>query len=366
MVQEADERAIADILAQYTHIAESILDVDGRLVLARQEHVLPNGRRSDLVYLAGDSLVVVELKVNEATIENAVQIADYADIYERDIIPKEFPGSSLKPVLLAPSIPQKVADKCRGSSIEPVEFDIERVLDQFSNTAYADFDRFMLEGAVTGVSSLHLINGIIQYIGNQKQDVSVSELSENYDSIGHGEIPDEDNRRVRVNRFLRIGRQLDLLTESEHTLTDRGEQYYEAITSENLWSVTNQQADAVTDLLYNQPFYSDLTFSIVALLETLFELSKNSRPVVRRDILDWYTGIVGKRGVWEADRTITPVVRWTGNYAEELGLIRRVGRGDTQTHYITPEGFKLLASVQIQKGHEMVRSLGFFNRISVE
>ncbi|SFT08884.1 hypothetical protein SAMN04488556_0061 [Halostagnicola kamekurae] len=82
-------------------------------------------------------------------------------------------------------------------------------------------------------------------------------------------------------------------------LTDRGEEYVAGGDYEmQPWNVTASQADTLIDLLYEKPFYFDLTYNLVALLDSVFELSKNSHPVPRDQIEDWYTSKVGKRDNW--------------------------------------------------------------------
>ncbi|OVE82971.1 hypothetical protein B2G88_18465 [Natronolimnobius baerhuensis] len=135
-------------------------------------------------------------------------------------------------------------------------------------------------------------------------------------------------------------------------LTERGEEYVAGGDYENQpWNVTADQADTLIDLLYEKPFHSDLTYSLVALLESVFELSKNSHPVPRDQVEDWYASKVGKRDSW-GERTRTDVVRWLSTYLDELGLLSRVDR----QFYITPEGFQLISYVMIDKGKAMIRS----------
>lgn len=63
-----------------------------------------------------------------------------------------------------------------------------------------------------------------------------------------------------------------------------------------------EQADILVELLYEEPFASDLIYSLVALLQSVFELSKNSYPVPRDRIKDWYANKVENVRVGATER----------------------------------------------------------------
>lgn len=105
----ASERAIEDILVQSPHILASILGIDpGVLVPAARQESLPSGR-SDLVFLAGNAVLLIELKVTDATADHVAQLAGYAaDYRDPDTRPAFAVDRNLRPILLAPTIPTPV------------------------------------------------------------------------------------------------------------------------------------------------------------------------------------------------------------------------------------------------------------------
>lgn len=349
-VASAREKTVEDILARYPHIAESVLDVDhGSLVLVNRQESLPTGR-SDLVFLSGSDLWIIELKVEPGTTEHVDQVQRYVDVYE-DYVADSSAADTVVPVLLAPRIPTAVADQCRANDIQSVEYDIDHVLDQFQSQMFAGLESFNLTIGLNSVASLSLIHGLIHYLGEADTAVPLSETTDHYDIIGKEE---STNPAERIDRFKRSGARLNLITEKSGgmVLTERGRTYYDALDPDRLWQVTDPQAEVVIDLLYQEPFFSDLTYSLVTLLEAVFELSKNTHPVQRADLRDWYAVKIGKQNAWTAERTRTDAVRWFGSTLDELGL---VSKQDTR-YYLTPGGIDLLSYFNIDKGKEMIRA----------
>lgn len=348
----ASEKAIEDILAQSPHILAPLLDIDpAALVPVARQQFLPGGR-TDLVYLAGNAVILIELKVEKATVNHVAQLAGYVDTYSDDATKPAFATDrELRPVLLAPEIPSDIRDECKDEGFDPIEYDLEAVLDEYQETLFADLAQFQVEGAVTSVARLGLMNEFLAYLAESSQPVTVDAVAQQYGTIGKGQ---SESPESRVRNFRKTATGLDLV----HTvgagmvLTERGERYVESGDREQQpWQVTVMQAERIVDLLYEDPFYSNLTYSLVALVDSVYELSKNTHPVPRNRLEDWYASKVGKAVDWN-DRTRTDVVRWIGAFLEELGLVSVL----EHQFYLTPEGFSLLSHVAIDEGKAMIRS----------
>lgn len=350
--QTASERAIEDIFAQSPQLIADTFDfLDRSPRLVDRQQTLPSGR-ADLVYLAEDKVVIIELKVVTATADHVTQIEGYKDDYENEVPGTEFATDRpIIPVLLAPEVPSQIQTECQSSGIVAQEYDIGSVLDSFQQSLFSNLAQFQVTGAVTSVAGLGLLHGYLEYLYEARTSVTLSEAASAYDQIGKGT---SSAKRSRVSNFRQTAQNLNLVssTNDGEILTARGERYVEAGDREDAyWQVTADQADLIIDLLYDEPFTSDLTFSIMALLETVFELSKNTHPVPRDRIKDWYASKVGKRENWGA-RTRTDVVQWLGTYLDELGLLIIID----QDFYLTPKGFNLLAYFAIDEGKAMLRS----------
>lgn len=354
MATEASERAVADILAQFPAITEELIDPDGALVFARQEHVLPTGRRSDLLFFSGNELYLIELKIREARHEDVAQVESYIETYESEIIPAEYPGNELRPVLLAPSIPDAVNDECEHNGIEPVVYNVEDVLHQFNSKMFSQFEQHRLSIPSSGVRYLHYINGVVDYIASaNNRSVSTDELVRNYDRVTKG---DSSNKRNRITTLLRLARRFNLVEAATNALTERGEEFAAQIDEQNPWEITDQQAAVLLDLLHDQPYATAATYGIVTYLEAVFELSKNSHPVKRGDLIEWHAELLGNRERSQTQKK--NVLVWTSNYAEELGLVRKFGRGAEEDHYLLPRAVPLLTSSRINSGLDMNKTFG--------
>lgn len=348
----ASEQAIEDILAQSPEILAPLLNADQEaLVQVARQQSIPAGR-TDLVYLAGDEVVLIELKAVKATSDHVEQLASYVPFYrDKSTQPAFAKDRPLRAILLAPSITPRIRDQCQANELEAIEYELDTVLDQYQETLFGTLTQFQVSGMVTSVASLSLLNGYLRFLGASDDPVAVEEAAAEYDQIGKG---NSTSPASRVQKFRRAARGLGLIQVSEQgaQLTELGESYVSAGDYEDRpWKMTVEQAEPLIENLYEKPFYSDLTYSLVALLETVFELAKNSHPVHRTQIEDWYASKVGKEVDW-GERTRADVVRWLGAYLDELGLISQV----EQRYYMTPEGFTLLSYVQIEEGTEMIRS----------
>jgi len=352
VTESPSEKAIEDILARNPDITEEVLGIDtGRLVLVDRQEVLPTGR-SDLVFRHGNDLLLIELKVEPLEEDHVEQIEDYVPHYQEKIETGEIIDvESVRPILVAPSMSNAFSRGDVADDVEVVLFSIPDTLATFQDSVFSNLRNFEAAGSQTGVNHLSLVNGLIEFIGESDKPVTVQDCAENYDKIGKGKTK---HPRNRVRKFLRITSALGLTQEAsnELLLTDRGAEYYESM-DETVWKITQEQADIVINQLYSSPFSNKISFSLVALLDAIFEVSKNTHPVPRDDLQDYYAVRVGKAADW-SNSSRRDAVKWLGNYLEELGLIKEVD----QKYYLLPEGLRLISYFQIEKGKEMIRSIG--------
>lgn len=375
--RSASEKAIEDVLAKFPSIAESTLGYEqGSLTyLARQQEV--DVGRTDLLYLTGDELVLVELKAVPAISEHIEQLEKYAEHYRESVIGKRYPAvTNLTPVLLAPRISQSISDTCEEKGIIPVEFDVGDVFQKFRNQLFTDNPMFDKQPISTGVASLHFINGLIEYLGKEEKPRTKIDCVSNLDKIA--KRPNWNHPEDRMAQFIRLGIRLNLIqrvgkppiSQIDHLrlyksdkliLTERGQRFFNALpeSPENVPPLSVEQADILVELLYERPFYSDVTAGIVVFLDTIYDLSRATNRVPSEALEKWYPRKAGKNWTGRSPRSM---VNWYGNYTEELGLISKVnvddGRGNGDYHYLTPEGAKMLSYLQVEIGKEMIRSQG--------
>lgn len=366
--QEASERAVEDVLAKYLTIAEEILNCppDSLKLLERQQSI-PDGR-IDLLYSAGDELILVELKITRASESHISQIERYKEYYESTVIGDRYPsGYNLTPVLLTPDIPKKIEIECDSRGVSAIEYSIEEVFSSYEAQYLSSVEAFELKPVATSVDSIHLINGLVRYLGNASGPKTVEDCVEDRTEIAKQSGWNRPRNRmgqlvrlaVRLNLIYLAGkrkpfsgaRNLRVTSSDELLLTERGISYLDEMNTDGpkVPNLTVEQAEIITELLYERPFYSKVTVGLVVLLDTIFDLARATERVTTDDLVEWFPKKAGKQ--WN-ERSSRDLVRWYGNYLDELGLVSKVKDG----HYLTPEGINLLSYLYIEIGKEMIRS----------
>ena len=373
--RNASEKAIEDVLAKYPKITESVLDYqqDSLTFLARQQSVKVG--RTDLLFLSGDELLLIELKAEPATQAHVEQLEEYRDHYEQVVIGKKYPSASnLVPILLSPEISNRIRSACSKRGLKAVEFNVGDVLQQFENQLFTGHAMFENKPVSTGVASLHLISGLIGYLGESDVPKTKNDCVDNLKRIA--KRPGWNHPDDRMGQFIRLGIRLNLIQQvgkpplpqvsrlrvsqdDKLLLTERGQTYYEELPDgpERVPTLSVSQADVITDLLYERPFYSDVTSGMVVFLDTVYDLSRSSDRVSSDALEEWYPKKSGRS--WSG-KSPSSLVEWYGNYLDEIGLIGKVnltGEGnDGYYHHLTPEGAKMLSYLQVDIGKEMIRA----------
>ena len=373
--RNASEKAIEDVLAKYPGITESVLDYQPNSLtfLARQQSVEVG--RTDLLFLSGDELLLIELKAEAATEAHVDQLDKYRDHYEQVVIGEKYPSASqLVPILLAPEIPDRIHSLCDERTLEAVEFDIGDVLQRFENQLFTGHAMFENKPVSTGVASLQLINGLIRFLGKSDKPKTKNDCVDNLNRIA--KRPSWNHPDDRMGQFIRLGIRLNLIQQvgrpplpqvdqlrvyqtDKLLLTERGQTYYEEMPDgpERVPPLTVSQANIITELLYERPFYSDVTTGMVVFLDTVYDLSRSSDRVSSESLEEWYPKKSGRS--WKGESP-SSLVEWYGNYLDEIGLISKVSLTGGETsgyyHHLTPEGAKMLSYLQVDIGKEMIRA----------
>lgn len=373
--RNASEKAIEDVLAKYPGITESVLDYQPNSLtfLARQQSVKVG--RTDLIFLSGDELLLIELKAEPATEAHVDQLEEYRGHYEQVVIGEKYPSASeLVPILLAPEISDHIRSVCDKRGLRAVDFDVEDVLQQFENQLFTGHAMFENKPVSTGVASLHLTNGLIKFLGETDEPKTKDDCVDNLVQIAKRpgwNYPDD-----RMGQFIRLGIRLNLIQQvgkpplpqvnrlrvfqdDKLLLTERGQTYYEEMPDgpERVPQLSVSQADVITELLYERPFYSDVTTGMVVFLDTVYDLSRSSDRVSSAALEEWYPKKSGRS--WRG-KSPSSLVEWYGNYLDEIGLISKVSlTGEDRNgyyHHLTPEGAKMLSYLQVDIGKEMIRA----------
>jgi len=182
--RNASEKAIENVLAKYPNITESVLDYqpDSLTFLTRQQSVEVG--RIDLLFLSGDELLLIELKAESATQAHVEQLEEYRNHYEQVVIGEKYPSASkLVSILLAPQISDRIRSACTERGLKAIEFNTGEVLQQFENQLFTGHAMFENKPVATSVASLHLISGLIGFLGESTEPKTKDDCVDNLEQI---------------------------------------------------------------------------------------------------------------------------------------------------------------------------------------
>jgi len=94
--EAANEYAIEEVLSRFPHITERVLDLEeGSLTLANRQQSLPSGR-SDLVFLSGSDVYLLELKAVPAKITHLDKLSGTSTTTDNQIPCSKTPKRSFQ------------------------------------------------------------------------------------------------------------------------------------------------------------------------------------------------------------------------------------------------------------------------------
>jgi hypothetical protein len=336
------ESQVEDILATYTDLAQRILGTpEPTRLLARQMDV-PSGRL-DLLYVSGQQLLVVELKVEGATPTFVAQAAGYA----ADLRAMQDEGSlasgPVVAILLCPSFDDETRQMCAESNVQSVEYAPEEVLSEFFRRLKALSKFIELRPSDHGIWNIHVIHRTLYRLHAA--------------AASPRDIADElDLTPSTVSNQLRFAGELGLTehTGRVHQLTALGTLYVEERDADLPWThLSDRQAAVLREAIVKNPFSSPVVFGIYSLVETVFNLARNTYPVDRKRVIANFRDTTGKLFDWAADKSAYHGTRMYSNYGIELGLLGRTG----DSLYLTPVGLRFILLLQLHRSLQLIDAM---------
>src|SRR3972149_11354705 len=95
------ESQVEDVLASFPHIAQRVLELDELPQLIARQMPVASGRL-DLLYATGQTLTLIELKVEEAREEFITQVLHYLSDLQEFQAQRKLVAAPINPVLLCP------------------------------------------------------------------------------------------------------------------------------------------------------------------------------------------------------------------------------------------------------------------------
>jgi len=303
---------------------------------------VPSGRL-DLLYVSGQQVLVVELKVEDATPAFVAQVAAYAADLRAMQDEGRLPSGPVVSVLLCPSFDEETSRICVESDVQAVQYAPEEVLAEFFRRLKALSKFIELRPSDHGIWNIHLIHRALYQL--HTAPATATKIAGQV-----GLAP------VSVSNQLRFAAELGLTQRSGrlHRLTLLGTEYVDQrnpdAPPEHL---SDGQAMVLREAIVKNPFASPVVFGIYSLVETVFNLARNRYPVEQKLVIDNFRATTGKLFDWAADKSAYHGTHMYANYGVELGLLGRTG----DALYLTPAGLRFILLLQLHRSLQLIDAM---------
>ncbi len=337
---EIRESQIEDIFATQLDDVKNLLSVNGNIALINRQKKLPSGGILDLLFLASNELLLLELKAVRSQAEFCDQVIEYRE----EIIslqPKdEFPNLPIKTFLVCPDFLDNHKKYCYKNEVIPIQFSPYELLKNFYFKVKAVSSLVNLKPSNHGLWNLHLLNRILYSINDK---INIQEL-----------INSTKLSKSTINSYLRLSSELGLTrTKPTIILTDLGRSFVKSRDKENpVEYISDEQTELLKAHIINKPFSSPAIYGIYSAVETIFILSKNYYPVPLGKASNFFSILTGKQNEW-ANKAARDAFIMYSNYGIDLGLVAKVDRN----YYITPSGIKFILLLELNKSILFVNSI---------
>ena len=122
MVMDIRESQIEDVMATYPQITQRLLGINEQLSLLARQMILPSGRL-DLLFAAGDRILLLELKVEECSSEFVGQL----EVYRQDLVTLQerrmLVQGTIEAFLVCPAFSYDAIQRCKEGAVIPLIMD---------------------------------------------------------------------------------------------------------------------------------------------------------------------------------------------------------------------------------------------------
>jgi hypothetical protein len=186
---------------------------------------------------------------------------------------------------------------------------------------------------------LGFLNSTLKYLGNGKEIEEISKI---------------ENKSVKtIRNRLSVAIQLGLVGKFKNRfyVTELGEKFNKS--SKNIDDrFSETQKEIIQFFVKENPFYSSITYSIFSIIESVFVLSKNSYPVPKHLVRDYFVKSVGKSHTWSAEKSKETATYIFSNYAIELDFLAKVDN----EFFITPDGIQAILLLQLNRSIKLIEN----------
>jgi hypothetical protein len=337
------ESQIEDVLAQYPDIAKAILGMADDLSLVARQKILPSGERIDLLLVTGKTIVLLELKVGRYEPHFLAQILGYTGELANLQQTGKLVSGEIIPYLMCTDCTTQQVNDCSRKSVRLVKYSAEEVLEGFFSRMQSTASFMTLKPSNHGLWNIHLLNRILYALDKPKGIPDLQKIS----SLS----------KSSVASYLRLAAELLLVRQeaSQWALTDEGRKYvWNRAVNMPPEHLSDEQGAVLQEVIVQNPFSSGAISGIYTLVESLYNLSRNTYPVKAIHLADYFRQSAGTFFRWNARKTAMDAMRMYSNYAIDIGLVARMG----EMYYLTPSGVRFILLLNLHKTIEMVDALG--------
>jgi hypothetical protein len=116
--------------------------------------------------------------------------------------------------------------------------------------------------------------------------------------------------------------------------------------------LNEQQVELLASFVIENPFYSSATYTILALVESVFVLAKSKYPVRWSSLQDYFIKSVGKTETWNTPKAQKTATYIFSNYACELQFLARVDNH----FYLSPKGMQAILLLQLNRSIKLIEA----------
>ena len=341
MVDTVTEKVIEDILSADKSILAGVLSVNqGDLSPIARQKKFDSRRIIDLLYLYQNELLLIELKAVPFYYDIISQINDYYNELVKLQSQSKLIKTKINKVVLVTEAKKEHFVDCEREQIKLIEFDIEEILFKYYQN-FKELSAFLkIQPGNWGVVRLYLLKNTLFLLN---KGIPIEEICK----IESKSIKTIRNRLAVANLIGLLEKNKD-----EYSLTKLGKEVIalDSLISEERFSV--EQFDLISDFVKDNPFFSQITFSIMSVIDTVFILSKAEYPVKYKNFQDFFVRSLGKDKTWTKPQAQLTGTYHFANYAEELGFIQRV---DNHV-FLTPKGIQAILIFQLNRSIKLINS----------
>jgi hypothetical protein len=340
MTYTVSEKTIEDILSADKTILSEILGYNpADLSLIARQKILNSGKL-DLVCMYDDVLVLVEIKA----IPFYSQIIEQINGYHKDL--QELQGHNklinapIQKVILVTSCSSADIARCEQESIRVCLYKPEQVLAKYFEN-FKELSYFLtMQSGDYGVVRLGLLNTTLRLLGEGKTQAQICLF---------------DNKSIKtIKNRLSVAMNLGLASKykGEYFLTELGESFVQYGNPNIADRLTDEQSNILSAFVKESPFYSQITYTILSFLETIFVLAKSSYPVTKDNAQHFFVKSVGKERTWKTPKARSTATYVFSNYACDLLFLAKIGN----QFYITPKGIQAILLLQLNRSIKLIES----------